>query len=771
MLSTVRRFLVLLVLALVASAGVAAVTVAGYSAYELRRFAQADAGRAARVYAAPQVLAPGVHVRHIGLPALLERLRYRETRQAPGAPGEFRRLGGGWDIHLREIEVGARQPAQRVRIEVEAERIVALTAQGRSLPAVALEPEVLTSAGDAPGELVRPVRLRDVPRALRDAVLAAEDHRFLEHHGVDLHGVARALWANLRAARVVQGGSTITQQLVKSRLLSQERTVARKLREGWIALLVEWRYAKDDILEQYLNEVYLGHRGGLAIRGVGAAARAYIGREAHQLTLGESALLAGMIRAPNSYSPLLDRNRARQRRDRVLGRMRELGMITPAEHERARGEPLRARPAGSPGPPALYFADHARREAEGGLGSTLGGRHAVHIVTSLDTTLQRFAESAVARGLDRLEAQHPALRRGGPGDRLQAALLAIDPRSGQIRAMVGGRDYRASQFNRAVLAARQPGSAFKPLVYLAALERRSAEPVLTAASLVEDAPITLVVDGKSWSPRNYGDRYEGRVTVRRALEASLNGATVRVAQQIGFPALVATARRLGLQSALAPVPAAALGAFEVTPLDLARAYVPLANGGRRFEARAVSSVQDTRGQTLWNGHAPGEPVLSAAEAHLMTSLLEGVMRSGTAAAAGPVTLPAAVAGKTGTTNEGRDAWFVGYSSNLVALVWIGFDSGRPHGLSGTQAALPIWVDFMRQALDTYPAAPFAVPDGVVTAEIDATNGLRATPACPLVVREVFLAGTEPPICEEHWTVGERVRRRFWQPLLDWFRRR
>lgn len=766
-----RRFLLVVVLLLAASAGVAAVILAAYSAYELHRFAQAGAGRAVRVYTAPQVLAPGVHVRHIGLPGLLARLRYGETPHAPATPGQFRRVGAGWDIHLREMAVGPRQPAQRVRIEVKAERIVRLTAQGRPLPAVMLEPEILTGAGDAPGEQILPVGLGDVPQALRDAVLAAEDHRFLEHRGIDLHGVARAVWVNLRAARVVQGGSTITQQLVKNRILSHERTLARKAREAWIALLVEWRYPKDSILEQYLNEVYLGHRDGRAIRGVGAAARTYFGTEAHQLTLGESALLAGMIRAPSTYSPLLDRNRARQRRDQVLARMRELGTIAPAEHEHARGEPLRARPAGGPRPLAPYFADHARRQTEGWLGEVLGRRDAAHIVTSLDPTLQRFAESAVARGLDRLERQHPALRRGDPGDRLQAALLALEPRSGHIRAMVGGRDYRASQFNRAVLAARQPGSAFKPVVYLAALERWSGPPVLTAASLVEDAPITVVVDGKPWSPRNDGDRYEGRVTVRRALEASLNGATVRVAQHVGLAALIATARRLGLQGALAATPAAALGAFEVTPLDLARAYVPLANGGRRLEAHAVSSVQDADGQMLWNGHAPGEPVLSAAEAYLMTSLLEGVMRSGTAAAAGPVTLPAAVAGKTGTTNEARDAWFVGYSSNLVALVWVGFDSSRPHGLSGTQAALPIWVDFMRQALDTYPAAPFAVPDGVVVAEIDPTNGLRATPACPRVVREVFLTGTEPPICEEHRTVGERLRRRFWEPLLDWFRRR
>ncbi|MCI0548755.1 MAG: PBP1A family penicillin-binding protein [Candidatus Rokubacteria bacterium] len=721
------------------------------------------------MYAAPQPLRVGVHVRLVDLPGALARLQYRETRGTPRVPGEFRRVGAGYDIHLRAPERGGREvAAQRVRIDVQGERIARITRDGRPVEgAVRLEPEVLTSGDDAPGEDVRPVGLSEVPAVLRNAVLAAEDHRFLEHGGLDVRGVIRALWMNVRAARVVQGGSTITQQLVKSRLLSPERTMGRKLREAWLAILIERRHSKTEILEAYLNEVYLGHRGGIGVRGVGAAARAYWGKEVHQLTLGESAVIAGMIRAPNIYSPALDRRRARERRDAVLARMRELGMIQAAEHDRGRAEPIRVRAATASGQVAAYFTDHVRREVERHVEEETGGRRALQIVTTLDLPLQRAAEAAVTRGLDRLETGRADLR-GDQSDRLQAALVAIDPATGEIRAMVGGRDYRQSQFNRAVLAARQPGSAFKPFVYLAALTPHEGRPPMTAASLVEDAPVTLVVNGKPWSPRNADGHYEGRVSVRRALEGSLNSATVRIAHAVGMRTVIATAQALGIRSGLEPLPAAALGAFEVTPLELARAYLAFASGGVRRDTTATAAVYAGGSEALWVAEEHAEPVLSPALAYLMTSLLQGVIRSGTGAGAN---VPAGVAGKTGTTNDGRDAWFVGYSSNLVTLVWVGFDSGRPHGLSGAQAALPIWSEFMRQALDTYPAVALAAPEGITVVDIDADSGERAGPSCPRVVREIFLAGTEPPLCREHQGVGEEIRRRFWDPFLDWFRRR
>jgi len=318
-----------------------------------------------------------------------------------------------------------------------------------------------------------------------------------------------------------------------------------------------------------------------------------------------------------------------------------------------------------------------------------------------------------------------------------------------------------------VLARRQPGSAFKPFVYLAALSRRGGEPALTAASFVDDTPLTLTVEGVPWSPRNYEDRYEGRVTVRRALEHSLNAATVRVAQRVGLPAVLETARALGIQSDLTPGPALALGASEVVPIELARAYLAFANGGRRpRSASGLRAVYDADGSSVTLAGQDPTQVISPAEAYLMTSLLEGVVNSGTGAGARAAGLTGAVAGKTGTTNDARDAWFVGYSPRLLALVWVGFDAGEAHGLSAAEAALPIWTDFMRQALEVYPSPAFTVAEGITIASVDSANGKLANRFCPVTNREVFLTGTEPPPCDEHGGAADQLR----EQVTDWWKR-
>jgi penicillin-binding protein 1B len=737
-----------------------------YSAIELQRFERADARRATFIYAAGQPLAPGMHVQRVGLPATLARLGYVETRATPPSPGLFRRSAGTWEIYLR---AGEDAGAALVRLQVVDDRIAKVTRAGQDVAAVTLEPEVLASASDRPGEDHKPVRIEETPRVLINAVLAAEDHRFFEHGGLDVRALLRAAWANLRAGRVKEGGSTITQQLVKVRLLSPQRTFFRKLREAWLAALVESRYSKERILEAYLNEIYLGQRGPIAIRGVGSASRAYFGKEVHQLTTAEAALIAAIIRGPNIYSPAVDPDRAREHRNVVLAQMRDLKMITSDEFERARRTPVHVRSLVSPGQSAPYFVDYVRQELEQrfeGISRVRG----VRIATTLDLSLQRFAEVAAVRGLDRLESSRTPGYRRDPGRRLQVAVLVVEPATGEIRALVGGRDYLASQFNRVTSARRQPGSAFKPIVYLAALRAGDGAPFFTAASRVEDLPITLESNGEPWSPRNYDDRYEGIVTVRQALEQSLNSATVRIAQTVGLPNVIETARTLGLQSQLAPVPAMALGAFEVTPLELARAYLPLANGGIR--PAAVSGIRTVQfGDDEVKPAAAEEParVVSQAEAWLLTSLLKSVVTSGTASAVRASGLPDVVAGKTGTTNDGRDAWFVGYSPRLLALVWVGFDSGDPHGMSGAKAALPIWLDFMKQALDAYPQTDFEMPPGISFADIDASNGKRAARACPVIVREAFLAGTEPPLCDEHRGVIDHVVNG-WNRLTEWFRR-
>jgi penicillin-binding protein 1B len=749
----------LLGLGAVAVLGLIVLLLVVYSSLALSRFERVETRRATYAYAAAQPLVAGLHVRRIDLAGTLARLKYAESRGMPAAPGQYRRTGRVWDIYLRG---GAGAPAQLVRLEVHDERITRITRGGHDIGAASLEPEILASADDRPGEEHRPVRLADVPLGLLNAVLAAEDHRFFEHRGLDARGVLRAAWTNFRAGRVMQGGSTITQQLIKNRLLGPRRTYLRKLREAWLAMLLEWRYSKPQILEAYLNEIYLGQRGGLAVRGVGAAARTYFRKEIHQLTPAEAALMAGMIRAPNSYSPVVNPDRARARRDVVLARMRELGTLSPADFQTARAQPVRVPPAAPTAQPAPYFTDYVRLELEQRFGDVAESA-GVSVFTTLDLSLQRFAEAAVVRGLDRLETRYPRLRRQDPGERLQAALVVLDPDTGEIRALVGGRDYQTSQYNRAALARRQPGSAFKPFVFLAALRSRGGPPALTAATIVEDSPLTLTVGPNTWSPRNYDDRYEGRVTVRRALEGSLNAATVRVAESVGMPAVIETARALGFTGELAPLPAVALGAHETTPLELARSYLPFVNGGVRLPgAVAVRAVRDREGPLEPGDEAEPVAVITPAEAYLVTSLLEGAIASGTGAAARALGVRGAVAGKTGTTNEGRDAWFVGYAPRLLAVVWVGFDEGDAHGLSGAEAALPIWADFMQQALDTYPQPAFSVPDGIAFADIDLTNGQLANRFCPVVVREAFLTGTEPESCAEHGGVGDQ--------LLDWWKR-
>jgi penicillin-binding protein 1B len=745
-------------------AAIALTQLAAYTRIELARFEHAQARRVTTIYAAGQPLASGVSVRGLDLAGTLARLRYREVGTLTG-PGQFRRQDDAWEVWTRGDHGGAQRQPVRLRLELDDGRISRILNNDEPAAAAALEPEVLTSVADRRGEQYRPVRLGEVPLGLLHAVLAAEDHRFFEHPGVDLRAVVRAGWANVKAGRIIQGGSTITQQLVKNRLLGAQRTLGRKLREAWLAAVVEFRYTKTQILEAYLNEVYLGHLRGRAVRGVGAAARVYFGKEIHQLTLGEAAVLAGMMRAPNSYSPVLSPERARQRRDVVLPRMHELGRLSDGDYQATRREPIRVRPIVGRGQGAPYFSDLVRQETEHRLGADVA--QGARVYTTLDPALQRFAEASVTRGLKRLERRFPRLRRARPIDRLQAALIALDPATGDIRALVGGRSYEVSQFNRALLARRQPGSAFKPVVFTAALRRSQGGPAFTAASFVDDSPITLAVNGKAWSPRNYEDRYEGRVTVRQALERSLNAATVRIAQEAGLARVISTARTLGIAGVLWPVPAVALGAFEVRPVELARAYLPFANGGVRLDSlKAVRAVREFDGTPVALDEPRAVQVLSPAEAYLMTSLMEGVMARGTGAAARALGVSGPVAGKTGTTNDGRDAWFVGYARNLLALTWVGFDNGEPHGLSGTQAALPIWADFMRQALDAYPAPPFEAPAGVAVLDIDMSTGKPATAFCPLVARETFLTGTEPTPCDEHrWTDEFQ----WWHLLRQWRR--
>jgi penicillin-binding protein 1B len=465
------------------------------------------------------------------------------------------------------------------------------------------------------------------------------------------------------------------------------------------------------------------------------------------------ATLAGIVRAPNWYAPNRHPQRATQRRNYVLQRMLELNDIAQQEYQAAVQEPVGVRisPIGVGSAP--YFADLIRKELQEHYSGEMLATAGLQINTSLDMHLQRIAEETVQNGLEGLEKKYPRLRRDKPEERLQASLIAIQPQTGAIRAMVGGRDYQISQFNRATQARRQPGSIFKPIVYLAALarERERREGRFLPTSFFDDSPFTWFYGDKQWSPGNYKDEYLGRVTLRQALEMSLNAATARIAQQVGLEPIRQTAQQLGIVSPLPPYPSLVLGAAEVAPFEVAVAFSTLANQGVRVVPVTVKRVVNQEGETLDRRTIRAEQVIPPEDAYLLTHLLEGVMERGTGRSARQNGFERAAAGKTGTTNDFGDAWFVGYTPDLLAVVWVGFDHRESLGLSGGQAALPIWTEFMKRATAGQPAAQFMPPPGVTLVKIDRTTGCRATPESRRILEEAFYSGEEPDeFCQRQW---------------------
>jgi penicillin-binding protein 1B len=570
-----------------------------------------------------------------------------------------------------------------------------------------------------------PVELARVPDQVIQAVLAVEDQRFFQHHGLDLRRIAGALVANVRAGGITQGGSTLTQQLAKNLFLSSSRTPLRKLREAAIALVLEMRYDKRHVLEAYLNEIYLGQDGLRAIHGVGAATRYYFGKDVRKVTLAEAAQLAAMISAPNRTTATRHPDVARDRRDMVLQLMLQQQRITQASADRATGAELTVGEHSSPALDSRYFRDFAVTSVGGHVPA-----RGMTIYTTLDAGLQRAADRAVQRGLDR------SSMRGA-----EAALVAIDPRNGDVLAMVGGRDYAASQFNRAANARRQPGSAFKPIVALTALERRDGTPpAFTLASVVEDVPLQVGTGNATWEPANYDQRFRGPVTVREALEQSLNVPFARVGLAVGADRIVANARRLGITSPLHAVPSLALGSSEVSLLELVRAYGVLAAAGKLAATRTILARGHDRGDVQEDTTTHVAQVVDPAVAYLVTSALEGVVARGTGRALNEDGHLGAIAGKTGTTSDWRDAWFVAYSSSLVVGVWVGFDDGHSLQMTGASAALPIASSFLAQVTPSDGWEPFEVPDGITEANIDNGDGASQSECGS---REVFLTGTEP----------------------------
>ena len=608
---------------------------------------------------------------------------------------------------------------------------------------------ILDRRGEPLGR-VRPVRRLNVPLAavplhVRQAFVATEDRRFYDHAGTDWRGALRAIVVNLRALGVREGFSTITMQVVRNTFAAEragERSFARKFLELRVARLLERTLSKDQILELYLNQIYLGN----GVYGVEAASRDLFGKEIGEVTVAEGAMLAALPKGPSAYTPRRAPERALRRRNLVIALMAREGYLPLDRARAAARERLRVvenewRPDARND---SYALDAVRALVDSIREAEKIETNDLTVYTTLDVAAQRAAERAVRRRADAIEGETGR-------DGVQGAMVAIDPRTGDVRALVGGRAYEKGSFNRVYAARRQPGSAFKPFVYAAALASG-----MTPASEIDDEPVEVDLGGRVWRPGNYDDRYLGHTTLRNALRTSANGATVRVSRAVGEARVVEVAHRAGIASRLPAVPAIALGAVEVTPIELVTAYAPFANGGARVTPRLVTRIAALDGTVLWTADVKREPVMDARDAFLLTSMLRSVVDEGTGRAVRDYGVRDPVAGKTGTTNGGTDVWFVGYTPTLVAGFWFGYDQPRSMGASasGGRLAAPAWAEFYQGGWKER-GGDWTAPAGLVRRQIDATNGLLASEYCPTVRDEWFRVGGEPTAyCPEHTTPPE-----------------
>lgn len=634
-------------------------------------------------------------------------------------------------------------------------------------------PSLATRFYDINGELISElfterrvlVELKDIPVDLQNATIAIEDRQFFKHWGINLRGLVRAFLVNFKAGRIVQGGSSITQQLSKLLFLTPERTWERKIKELILTLQVEYHYSKQEILQMYLNQIYYGS----GAYGIEAAARTFFGKSAKELNLAECALLAGLPSRPTTYSPFLNPKRAIARRAVVLRRMRKLGYIKKEEEEKANAQPLNLRQAPLPTATAPYFIEHLRQYLETKYGFQMLYKGGLQVYTTLDLRLQKSAEKIIEEQLSEFDLQKNLPRSSGEGRgstetvKVQGALVCLDPKTGQIRALIGGRSFSESQFNRATQARRQPGSAFKPFIYLTALENG-----FTPTTIIEDTPVVYVNDGydwrlvatttdftqispellpddpeKIWVPRNYHEKYYGPVLLRKALEYSLNVCAVKVLDQIRPLTVIPYAQKLGIESPLQANMSLALGTNEVTLLEITSAFATFNNLGIRIKPYGIIRVEDPQGNVLEKNLPQEEEIFNPTTMYLMTNLLRGVVENGTGKYARRLNRPAA--GKTGTTNDFTDAWFVGYTPQLVAGVWVGYDDRRSLGnkMSGGVVACPIWTKFMKEALAKELVLDFPAPSGVTFVKIDPETGLLASARTRDAYLEAFISGTEP----------------------------
>lgn len=730
-----------------------------------------------RVYARPVELRRGQSLSQRELITRLNDLGYAQ-RASAGVPGEFSVAGNAVSLTPRSgdyegkvVRVGfaatpgvarggaPRQPARTIQ---DVEILAAGKATGTKTDSVHLDAPLLTALMTSGGrEKRRRVPLSTIPAYMQQAVLAIEDQGFYSHPGINPFRLIAAAFTNMFGDNQnVVGYSTITQQLSRMFFLADEfnaelqsgdrgrslTSYGRKMREMIMSLVLERRASKDEILELYLNDVYLGQRGSFAIHGVAEAARLFFGKDVANLSLSEAAVIAGVIQSPASRSPFGNPTRAIERRNVVLRAMADEEYISADAARRAIREPLQV-VARSVDNEAPYFVDMVSDQVAEAFPGVTAQTGRIDVFTTLDLNLQRAALDAVRNGLANADALLARRRRP---QRAQAALIAVDPRSGEILAMVGGRSYNQSQYNRAIVARRQPGSVFKPFVFLAAFEEavNGGRSDLTPASMTADEPTSFTFDDQVWEPKNYDD-YDGQITWRRALAMSRNVGTIHVGELIGFDKVASLWRKVGVGTPPRAFPSITLGVFELTPLEVAEAYTLFVNGGSVRPLRAIQHIE-TATRDLKPAPTQLKRVASAESAYLVTNMMRSVINEGTGASARGNGFTQDAAGKSGTTNDLRDAWFVGFTPELLTVVWVGLDDNRPVGLSGTQAALPIWTEFMKAALAGRPSIPFDAPDDISFVEIDRDTGKLALPGCPRTYNESFVAGTEPTeYCELH----------------------
>ena len=712
---------------------------AGYAVWlDIRVRAQFEGKRwalPARVYARPVELWPGARLAPDTLEDELRRAGYhREDR--PHRPGSYLRAGNRFVIEAREFRFwDAVEPARRIEVGFDTGVVRTLDAGGGPAAIVRLDPPLVGRIYPRHHEDRVMVRLDDAPPVLVAGLIAVEDHRFFDHHGVSFLAVARAAWANVRAAAVVQGGSTLTQQLAKNLFLSPERTLSRKLTEAVMALLLDARYAKEELLEVYLNEVYLGQEGRRAIHGFGLASWFYFGRRLDELDLSEAALLVGLARGASAYNPWRRPERALRRRNLVLDVMAARGVVGGAQAAAAQARPLGIRsepPRGASPHPA--FMDLVRRQLSRDYRDGDLRTEGLRIFTALDPGVQSMAERVLARELAAAER-----RRGLAAGALQGAVLVARADNGDVLAVVGDRRAGAHGFNRALDAKRPIGSLVKPAVYLTALERG-----YSIASPVEDEPVEVrLADGKRWAPRNYDGEHLGAMPLYRALALSRNAATARLGLSLGVPRVAAVLERLGVAGPSSSSPSLLLGSIDLSPFQVAQVYQALANEGFRSPLRAIHEVTGPEGRPLARYGLSIEQVADPAAVYVLRAALEAVLREGTGRSVRESLPPALhAAGKTGTTNGGRDSWFAGFAGGYVAVVWVGFDDNRAAGLSGSGQALRVWAGIIPRlpAADT----PAPVPEGVEW-HWTGFDGepYRTDPGCPGAVRLPYRSAAGP----------------------------